>query len=176
MRSLRPERLNPLFQRFIATNARFVEPIPKSTEDPMNRRENGAGRAACASGLLIIRRQPRAARQWSVRRGQLLFVQALGHTRVPFAAYRPDHRGGIELATIDAHCAAEAAADIECGLDDGVAREARRDRLEMARWRMPLRFVDDSPLEGDGFGLAPPLRPPSAARIACTLAARMSCG
>jgi hypothetical protein len=51
MRSLRPERLNPLFQRFIATNTRFVEPIPKSTEDPMNRRENGAGRAARRRGL-----------------------------------------------------------------------------------------------------------------------------
>jgi hypothetical protein len=29
-------------------------------------------------------------------------VEALGHTRVPFAGYRPDHRGGVELATVDA--------------------------------------------------------------------------
>jgi hypothetical protein len=32
---------------------------------------------------------------------------------VPFAEYRPDHRAGVELATIDADRAAEAAADIE---------------------------------------------------------------
>jgi len=28
---------------------------------------------------------------------KLLFVEALGHTRLPFAGYRPDHRAGIEL-------------------------------------------------------------------------------
>jgi hypothetical protein len=44
---------------------------------------------------------------------KLVFVEALGHARVPFAAYRPDHRAGVELATIDAHRAAEAAADLE---------------------------------------------------------------
>jgi hypothetical protein len=31
---------------------------------------------------------------------ELLLIEALGHTRVPFLGYRPDHRGGIELATI----------------------------------------------------------------------------
>jgi hypothetical protein len=53
---------------------------------------------------------------------KLLFVEALGHARVPFAGYRPDHRAGVELAAIDAHRAAEAAADLERRLDDGVAR------------------------------------------------------
>jgi psiF repeat len=33
---------------------------------------------------------------------QLLLVEALGHTRVPFAGFRPDHRAGIELAAVDA--------------------------------------------------------------------------
>jgi hypothetical protein len=50
---------------------------------------------------------------------------------VPFAGYRLDHRAGVELAAIDAHGAAEAAADLERRLDDGVAREARRNRLEI---------------------------------------------
>src|SRR6266478_4778567 len=62
---------------------------------------------------------------------KLRFVEALGHTRVPFAGYRPDHRAGVELATIDPHRAAEAAADLEGRLDDGVAREARQDRFEI---------------------------------------------
>ena len=62
---------------------------------------------------------------------QLLIVEALGHARVPFAGYGPDHRAGVELATIDAQRAAEAAADLERRLDDGVAREARRDRFEI---------------------------------------------
>src|ERR1700760_788006 len=62
---------------------------------------------------------------------QLLFIEALGHARMPFAGVRADHRAGIELAAIDAHRAAEAAADLECGLDDGVAREARGNWLEI---------------------------------------------
>jgi hypothetical protein len=62
---------------------------------------------------------------------KLVFIEALGHARVPFAGHRPDHRGGVELATIDAHRAAEAAADLERRLDDGVAGEARRDRFEI---------------------------------------------
>jgi len=32
---------------------------------------------------------------------QLLVVKPLGHARVPFAGFRPDHRAGIELAAID---------------------------------------------------------------------------
>jgi hypothetical protein len=31
---------------------------------------------------------------------QLLLVEALGHTRVPFARHRPDHRAGVKLATV----------------------------------------------------------------------------
>jgi hypothetical protein len=31
---------------------------------------------------------------------KLVFVEALGHTRVPFAGYRPDHRAGVELAAV----------------------------------------------------------------------------
>jgi hypothetical protein len=44
---------------------------------------------------------------------KLLFVEVPGHTRVPFAGYWPDQRAGVELATVDAHRAAEAAADVE---------------------------------------------------------------
>src|ERR1700682_6398052 len=82
-------------------------------------------RADCQCGKLI----DRIAASAPVRK--LLFVEALRHTRVPFAGYRPDHRAGVELATIDAHRAAEAATDLECRLDDGVARQARRDRFEI---------------------------------------------
>src|SRR5712671_5847745 len=82
-------------------------------------------RADCQCGELI----DRIAASLPVRK--LVFVEALGHARVPFAGHWPDHRAGVELATIDAHGAAEAAADLERRLDDGVAREARRDRLEI---------------------------------------------
>jgi hypothetical protein len=50
---------------------------------------------------------------------------------MPFASYRPDHRTGVELAAIDAHRAAEAAADLERRLDDGIPRQARRHRFEI---------------------------------------------
>jgi hypothetical protein len=50
---------------------------------------------------------------------------------MPFAGVRVNHRSGIELPAIDTHRAAEAAADLEGGLDDGVAGEARGDRLEI---------------------------------------------
>ena len=62
---------------------------------------------------------------------KLLFVEALGHTRLPFAGYRPDHRTGVELAAIDPHCAPKVATDLDGRLDDGGAREARRDRLKI---------------------------------------------
>jgi hypothetical protein len=55
----------------------------------------------------------------------------VGHTRLPFTGYRPDHRAWVELAAIDAHRAAEVASDLERRHDDGVAREARRDRFEI---------------------------------------------
>src|SRR5580704_8989424 len=62
---------------------------------------------------------------------QLIFIEALRHTRIPFSGYRLDHRARVELATIDPHRAAEAAPDIEGRFDDGVAREARCDRFEI---------------------------------------------
>jgi hypothetical protein len=55
---------------------------------------------------------------------KLRFVEALGQTRVPFAGHRPDHRTGVELATIDAHRAAEAAADLD--VDSMMMLRARR--------------------------------------------------
>ena len=61
-------------------------------------------RPDCQCGELI----DRIAASAPVRK--LLFVEALGQTRVPFAGYRPDHRAGVELATIDADRAGEAAA------------------------------------------------------------------
>jgi hypothetical protein len=51
---------------------------------------------------------------------------------VPLSGFRPDDRAGVELAAIDPHRAPEAAADLEGGLDDGVAGEAWRDRLEIS--------------------------------------------
>jgi hypothetical protein len=54
---------------------------------------------------------------------------------MPFAAYRADHRAGIELAAIDAHRAPEAAADIKGGLDDGVAGESRGDVSKCVTFR-----------------------------------------
>jgi hypothetical protein len=65
--------------------------------------------------------------------------EALGHSGVPFAEYRPDHRTGLKLATIDAHRAAEAALDLERRLDDGVAREGRRGRFEIGNFEGSLR-------------------------------------
>src|SRR3954451_14677320 len=49
---------------------------------------------------------------------KLLLIEALRHPRLPFADYGRDHCAGIELATIDAHRAAEAAADLERRFDD----------------------------------------------------------
>ena len=82
--------------------------------------------------------------------GKLLFVEALGHMRVPFAANGPDHRTGVELAAIDAHRAAEAAADIERRFDDGVPGETPRNRLEIgdfpgqAAAAIPFLFLGSS--------------------------------
>ena len=73
-------------------------------------------RADCQCGKLI----DRIAASAPVRK--LLIVEALGNTRLPFSGYRPDHRAGVELATIDALRAAETAADL-CivSLNDGRA-------------------------------------------------------
>jgi hypothetical protein len=48
------------------------------------------------------------------------------HARVPLTGCRPDDSGRVELAAIDAHRAAEMAADLEGRLDDRVARQAWR--------------------------------------------------
>src|SRR5689334_1437576 len=53
---------------------------------------------------------------------KLLFVKLRRHMRMPFARYRPDDFLGVKPAAIDPHRAAEAAADLERGFDDGVAR------------------------------------------------------
>jgi predicted ATPase len=55
---------------------------------------NRKARADCQCGELI----DRVAAGAPVR--ELLFIEALGHTRMPFAAYRPDHRARVELAAI----------------------------------------------------------------------------
>jgi hypothetical protein len=56
--------------------------------------DNHEARADGEGGKLIDRVAARAP----VR--ELLLIEALGHTRVPFAAYQPDHRGGVELSAI----------------------------------------------------------------------------
>jgi predicted RNA binding protein YcfA (HicA-like mRNA interferase family) len=43
---------------------------------------------------------------------KFLVIEALGYVRPPFAGDWPDHRAGVDLATIDAHRAAEAAAGL----------------------------------------------------------------
>jgi hypothetical protein len=77
---------------------------------------------------------------------KLLFVEALGHTRVPFAGDRPDHRAGVELATIDAHRAAEAVADLKRRFDDRVARETRRNRTSPANRGPRVRILLPPPV------------------------------
>ena len=61
--------------------------------------------AALAAGLCVGDREARADRQSGelidrIAAGapvrELLFVEALRHTRLPFARYRPDHRAGLE--------------------------------------------------------------------------------
>jgi hypothetical protein len=66
---------------------------------------------------------------------RVLVVEALGRAPVPTAGCQPDHRAGVELAMFDAHCAAEAAAEVERRLDDGGGREVLRDRFEIVTSR-----------------------------------------
>ena len=73
---------------------------------------------------------------------KLLLIEALGHARVPFLGYRPDHRAGVELAAIDAHRAAEAEADLERRLDDGDAALAAR----LMEAEVPIRVLLGSPM------------------------------
>ncbi len=56
----------------------------------------------------------------------LLFLEMAPAWGAAVARYRPITASGVELAAIDAHCAAEAAADLERRLNDGVAGAARR--------------------------------------------------
>src|SRR5215471_904055 len=51
--------------------------------------------------------------------------------RLPLPEWRLDHCARIDLAAIDAHCAAEAAADSEGRHEDRVSREARGNRCEI---------------------------------------------
>ena len=71
--------------------------------------------------LSVRDRQPRADRQRGelIDRiaagapiGKLFIVEAFRYMRLPIAEYRLDHRTGIDPTAIDAHRAAEAAADI----------------------------------------------------------------
>src|SRR6516162_10289435 len=77
--------------------------------------------------------RPRAARRLSVRRAdrphrgrpaspQAPARPALRHVRMPFAGNWPDHRGRVDLATVDTHRAAEAPPVAPCfrGSDERV--------------------------------------------------------
>jgi psiF repeat len=58
---------------------------------------------------------------------QLLLVEALGHTRVPFAGFRPDHRAGIELAAVDALLTSQQQRMKDCNTQaSGMAGDARK--------------------------------------------------
>jgi hypothetical protein len=63
----------------------------------------------------------------------------LGHVRVPFARDLPDHRPGIELATIDAHRAAEAAADIKGRLRARVGRGRGKSAMPFQSLILPVK-------------------------------------
>src|SRR5205823_9371178 len=86
---------------------------------------HGQGRADSEGGELV----DRVAAAPPI--GEFHIIEALGHVGVPLAGFRPDYRAGFELAAIDPHRAPEAAADVERGLDDGVAGETWHDRLEI---------------------------------------------
>ena len=106
-------------------------------------------------------RRPRGACRWSGRRadrpprgpravGKLFLVELRGHMRLPFAGHRPGSPRRVKLAAIDPHRATEAAADLECRLDDGVACQARRDRLEIGDFAGRRRRVIRSSSFGQG--------------------------
>jgi len=98
-----------------------------------------------------MRRRPRGARRLSGRRADRPALRPAcqsasssssrrsGIRGCHSPATRPDHGTGVELATIDAHRAAEAAADLERRLDDGVARETRQHRFEIRDFAGGLR-------------------------------------
>src|SRR6516225_9485562 len=72
---------------------------------------------------------------------ELFLIQPLGHAREPFAGVRADHRAGIKPAAIDTHRAAEAAADLERGLNDGVASRRGTTGSKYVTFRGGLRWA-----------------------------------
>ena len=103
-----------------------------------------------AARLSVGDREPRADRQGGelidrvaartpVR--ELFLIQPLGHAREPFAGVRADHRAGIKPAAIDTHRAAEAAADLERGLNDGVASRRGTTGSKYVTFRGGLRWA-----------------------------------
>src|SRR6516225_3160045 len=72
---------------------------------------------------------------------ELFLIQPLGHAREPFARVRADHRAGIKPAAIDTHRAAEAAADLERGLNDGVASRRGTTGSKYVTFRGGLRWA-----------------------------------
>jgi hypothetical protein len=106
--------------------------------------------AACARALAspdassprLMHRRPPGVSRWSVRRayrphrGRRASPQA-PHRRGArvyagaFAGCRADRSPRMDLATIDAHRAAVAPADLKCRLDDSITCETRRDRFEI---------------------------------------------
>src|SRR5947208_17169402 len=73
---------------------------------------------------------------------------------MPLTAHRADHRTGVEPATIDAHRAAPAAADLEGRFDDRVARQAGYHRLEIRDYpgRAAAGHTDPPRWSGCGAG------------------------
>jgi hypothetical protein len=74
--------------------------------------------------------------------GRSPIYQLINAVSLPLPGLHPrsrQHRGHRDHTTIDAPCAPEAAADIEYRLlDDGVGREARRDRIEIRDFAGPV--------------------------------------
>jgi hypothetical protein len=113
-------------------------------------------------------RRPRGARRLSVRRADRPHCSQPASPQAPFRRGARAYPGAIRrlpagpprrrrAATIDAYRAAEAPADLERRLDDGVAREARRDRFEICDlrgglWRaVPFLLVGQVGAQGPRF-------------------------
>src|SRR5215469_13327951 len=91
----------------------FCRAVPASAQQPLSRsRTNPLQMAAChpLQTLRVGNREPRPDRQRRqlVNRipsgapvGELLFVEALGHPRVPFAGVGPDDHARVEPTTVD---------------------------------------------------------------------------
>jgi hypothetical protein len=106
----------------VITKERALEAINGVVELLQESDEIGQGRSTrCSAVQLIEAIACTFALKGPARQSASSSRKALGDVRMPFAGYRPDYRIGIELAAIDAHRAAEAAADIKCRLDEGIA-------------------------------------------------------